>query len=317
VNPSIDVLVPVHNGWRLTERCLEHLQAQTLAYTAIVCDNGSTDETAGRVRSSFPDVLLVELGANVGFPAACNRGVAAGSAEIIVLLNNDVECRPDFLEHLITPLAAFERLGSVSPLLLRPGEERIDSVGLTVDATLAGYPRLRGLPMRDAQASTPVLAGPTGAAGAYRRSAWRQVGGLDEGVRAYGEDVDLALRLRAAGWGAAVAPGAVAVHLGSASAGVRSAWQRYQGGFSRGYFLRRYGVLRGRAALRALTTEAIAAGGDAVLYSHDLAAMRGRVAGWRAAAGRPPHPRPPRDAIDDWITFTESLRLRRRVYECT
>jgi N-acetylglucosaminyl-diphospho-decaprenol L-rhamnosyltransferase len=312
--PSVDVVVPVYNRCDLTVRCLEHLRGQTLPHTVIVSDNGSTDGTAGHIRSSFPDALLVELGRNVGFPAACNRGVAAGGAEIVVLLNNDVECRPDFLERLVAPLATDERLGSVSPLLLRPGEERIDSFGLAVDATLAGYPRLRGLPATAAQSSHPTVVGPTGAAGAYRRRAWEDAGGLDEGVFAYGEDVDLALRLRSAGWTTAGAAAAAAIHVGSASAVARSPWQRYQGGFSRGYFLRRYGILHGRSAARALATEAIVAGGDALVFSRDLAALRGRIAGWRAARGVPRLSYPPHDAVAHDITFVKSLRLRRRVY---
>jgi N-acetylglucosaminyl-diphospho-decaprenol L-rhamnosyltransferase len=314
VNPSIDVVVPVHNGWRLTKSCLEHLRGQTLPHAAIVCDNGSTDGTAGHIRSSFPDALVLELGANLGFPRACNRGVAAGSAEIVVLLNNDVECRPDFLEQLVAPFADREEVGSVFPLLLQPGEERIDSFGLAVDATLAGYPRFRGQSAGQARTMGPTAVGPTGAAGAYRRSAWEGVRGLDEGVFAYGEDVDLALRLRDAGWATTGAAAAVAIHAGSASAVARSSWQRYQGGFSRGYFLRRYGILNGRWAARALATEAIAAGADALFFSHDFAALRGRIAGWRAARAAPRMPYPSHDAIADDITFMASLRLRRRVY---
>jgi GT2 family glycosyltransferase len=279
-----------------------------------VCDNGSTDGTPGRAREAFPDVRVVELGANVGFPAACNRGVAAGEGEIVVLLNNDVECRPDFLERLIVPFIGAPRLGSVASLLLAPGEERIESFGLAVDPTLAGYPRLRGLRAGEAQRTNPRLIGPSGAAGAYRREAWNEVGGLDESVFAYAEDVDLALRIRSAGWSTTAASDAVAIHVGSASAVTRSAWQRYQGGFSRGYFLRRYGVLRRPTALRALATEAIAVAGDALIFSHDLAALRGRVAGWRAAGGLPRHRQPPDDAIDEDITFAKSLRLRLDVY---
>ncbi|MFL5981173.1 MAG: glycosyltransferase family 2 protein [Gaiellaceae bacterium] len=314
---SIDVVIPVHNGWSLTSRCLAHLGDQTRGHRVIVCDNGSTDGTPGRLRAEFPAVDLVELGTNAGFAAACNRGVRAGKGEIVVLLNNDVECRPDFLERVVAPFATDESLGSVAPLLLRPGTERIDSVGLSVDRTLAGYPRQRGRPVAEAQTTQPVLVGPAGAAAAYRRSAWDAVGGLDEAVFAYGEDVDLALRLRAGGWATIAAPDAVAVHVGSASAIPRSAWQRYQGGFARGYFLRRYGVLRGGVALRAAAAEAIVVAGDAIVFSHDLAALRGRIAGWRAAAGRPQHPPPPADAIDDTITFAESLRLRRKIYSCT
>jgi N-acetylglucosaminyl-diphospho-decaprenol L-rhamnosyltransferase len=311
---SIDVVVPVHNRWDLTASCLEHLHVQTLRHTAIVCDNGSTDGTRERLHESFPDVRAVELGANLGFSAACNRGVRAGGGEIVVLLNNDVDCRPDFLERLVAPFRDDEHIGSVAALLLKPGDGTIESFGLAADPTLAGYPRLRGLPARNAHPTDPVLVGPSGAAAAFRRRAWDAVGGLDEGVFAYGEDVDLALRLRAAGWTTAAASDAVAVHRGSASAVTRSAWQRYQGGFSRGYFLRRYGVLRRPTALRALATEAIAVAGDALIFSHDLAALRGRVAGWRAAGGLPRHRQPPDDAIDEDITFAKSLRLRLDVY---
>jgi N-acetylglucosaminyl-diphospho-decaprenol L-rhamnosyltransferase len=314
MTPEIDVVVPVHNGWHLTESCLAHLGRQTVAHRVILCDNGSTDGTVDRARVAFPGVQVVELGANLGFPTACNRGVRAGDGEIVVLLNNDVDCRPDFLDRLVAPIRCVDTIGSVASLLLKPGEQRIESYGLAVDPTLAGYPRLRGLPPEQAQATDPVLVGPSGAAGAYRRRAWEEVGGLDEGVFSYGEDVDLALRLRAAGWRARAAPDAVAVHVGSASAVRRSEWQRYHGGFARGYFLRRYGVLRGRAGPRAILTEGIVILGDAAIFSHDLAALRGRIAGWRAAARVPRRTPPPPDAVDRRITTWRSMRLRVAVY---
>jgi GT2 family glycosyltransferase len=309
MSASIDVVVPVHNGWALTESCLEHLGRQTVTHTVIVCDNGSTDGTSDRLRDSFPEARVVELGQNLGFSVACNRGVQAGSGEIVVLMNNDVDCRPDFLERLVAPLEHDEHLGSVAALLLKPGEGRIESFGLAVDPTLAGYPRLRGLPARAAHGSRPILVGPSGAAGAYRRLAWESVRGLDEGVFAYGEDVDLALRLRSEDWGTAEASDAVAVHIGSASATTRSAWQRYEAGFARGYFLRRYGILRSAVGVRAAVSEAIVVTADALIFSHDFAALRGRIAGWRAAeAGS--RKRPPQEAIDRRLTFWRSMRLR-------
>jgi N-acetylglucosaminyl-diphospho-decaprenol L-rhamnosyltransferase len=311
---TVDVVIPVHNGWPLTRRCLELLAAQTLPHDVIVVDNGSGDGTSDGVRESFPNVRLIELGANTGFPAACNRGAAAGSGDVVVLLNNDVECPPEFLERLVRPLRDDERLGSVAALLLAPGERTIESFGLAADPTVAGYPRLRGVPSDTAQTSEPRLIGPSGAAGAYRRAAWESVGGLDDGVFAYAEDVDLALRLRAARWTTTATRDAVAIHIGSASAVARSTWQRYQGGFARGYFLRRYGVLRSRFAARALATEVMVVVGDAVVFSHDLAALRGRLAGWRAARGLS-RVQLPRDAVDRRITFLKSLALRVRVYD--
>ncbi len=312
MSTSVDVVVPTHDGWELTERCLVSLQRQTLPHAVIVTDNASADGTAEHVRARFPAARLVETGGNLGFAVACNRGAAAGDGEIVVLLNNDVECRPDFLERLVAPFEE-ERVGLVAAALLRPGEEEIDGVGLTADTTLAGFARLQGRPAFEADAARPVLVGPSGGAAAYRRAAWEAAGGLDENIFAYSEDLDLAFRLRAAGWRAAAAPEAVGIHLGSATMGRRSSWQRYHGGFARGYFLRRYGVLRSSAAPRALLTETIVVVGDAVI-SRDLSALRGRLAGWRRARGLPRHPPPPADALDTSIGWLESMRLRRRSY---
>jgi N-acetylglucosaminyl-diphospho-decaprenol L-rhamnosyltransferase len=309
VSLSIDVVIPTYNGWELTESCLRHLARQTLPHTVVVADNASTDGTPEQLRTAFPDAKLVEIGDNLGFAVATNRGAAAGSADVIVLLNNDVNARPDFLARLIEPLASDSSVGSVSALMTMPGDELIDSVGLAVDRTLAGFPRHHGRPVSEAANPRPVLVGPSGGAGAYQRTAWEQAGGLDEHVFAYLEDLDLALRLRTAGWQAAAAPAAIGTHQGSATIGKRSAWQRRQAAFSRAYFLRSYGVLAGRTAPRTLATEAAVVLGDLVL-NRDLAALRGRIAGWNAARGHSRRFYPPPEAIDPSISLLRSLRLR-------
>jgi GT2 family glycosyltransferase len=311
--PTIDVVIVAYNHYEFTDSCLRHLDAQTVDHRLILVDNGSTDDTRSRVATEWPAAQLECLDENRGFAEACNRGVAAGSGEVVVLLNNDVDCHPDFLERLVAPITGDSQVGAVAALMLQPGKRLIDSAGLTADVTLGGFPRLQGLEVGHAHADRPILAGPAGTAAAYRRSAWEQVGGLDETIFAYMEDFDLALRLRSAGWRAVVAADAVGVHLGSATHGHRSAWQRRHGGFGRGYILRRYGLLRGSTAPRTLATEAAVVLGDLAI-SHDLAALRGRVCGWRAAGQSSRLPRPPRDAIDEAITFRDSLAMRRGVY---
>ncbi|MGO9956925.1 MAG: glycosyltransferase family 2 protein [Solirubrobacteraceae bacterium] len=310
---GVDVAVVAYRRWDLTRSCLEHLARQTLPHRVTVCDNGCDEHTAEQVAAEFPAAQIVRLDANMPYPIACNRAVAAGDAEFVVMMNNDVDARSDFIERLVAPLRSDPALGSVSSLLLRPGGKMIDSAGLVADATLAGFPRFQGHPSHDAQATQPILTGPAGAAAAFRRRAWEQVGGLDTGIPAYMEDLDLALRLRHAGWSAALALDAVAVHLGSATFGHRSAAQRRRAGFARGYMVRRYRVLRSRAAARTLVTEAIVIAGDLAL-SRDAAALRGRLSGWRAAGGLPRRPSPPQAAIDGEITFLDSLRLRRAAY---
>lgn len=311
---TIDVVIPTLDGWELLERCLVHLSAQTVPHTVIVVDDGSREEIETRVVGRFPETKVVRLDRTSGFAVASNRGVAAGAADVVVLLNNDVEVRPDFLERLNEPLLADAAVGSSAAVLLQRDGTVIDAVGVTADPTLAGFPRLRGYPLREAARDRPVLTGPSGGAGAFRRTAWEQVRGLDENVFGYGEDVDLALRLSGAGWKTALASRAIGIHLGSASFGFRSARQRYASGFSRGYFLRRYGIIRGHFGPRALCIELLVCICDAFI-SRDLMAARGRLAGWKIAAGLPRIPMPPSAAVDRTISFRESVALRLRAYD--
>jgi N-acetylglucosaminyl-diphospho-decaprenol L-rhamnosyltransferase len=313
VSASIDVVVLAYNHWELTSSCLTHLEAQSVPHIVTVVDNGSTDETREALRRDWPDVEVVRLDHNHPFTQAVNLGVLCGDSEHVVLLNNDVDLHPDCLEQLVAPLEQDPAVGSVAAVMLTPGERLIDSVGVTTDVTLAGFPRLQGLGHDRAAETEPLLTGPEGTTAAYRRTAWEQVGGLDESIRAYMEILDIAWRLRQAGWRTVCAPKAVGTHLGSATFVRRSREQRRLAGLSRGYLLRRYGVMRSRFALRALFTEAVVVVADMAI-SRDVAALDGRLAGWRSARGMKRHPRPPAEAIDATISLRDSLALRQGVY---
>jgi GT2 family glycosyltransferase len=304
---TIDVVITTYQGWELTRQCLEHLRGQTVPHTVIVSDSASTDGTPENTRRLFPDVTLLTHANDPGYAAATNRGVAAGGGDVIVLLNNDTFARPDFLERVA---AAFddERVGAVAPLTVRSDERTIDSVGLTLDVTLAPFIRLTGRPIEDATSDRPLLVSPGGGADAYRRSAWRQAEGFDERLAFYGADLDLALRLSALGWSTVAAPDAIAVHIRSATSGHRSRRARHSGGWARGFLIRRWGVLKGRAAIRTVATESLVVLADTAL-SRDLVSVRSRIGGWRAARGLPSRSVPP-GAVDREIGFVQSLRFR-------
>jgi N-acetylglucosaminyl-diphospho-decaprenol L-rhamnosyltransferase len=303
---TADVVVVTFNGREVLASCLERLRAQTHPHALIVVDNGSSDGSSELVRERFPEATLVALPENRGFGRGVAAGVAAGRGEAIVLLNDDVEVEPRFVEAIVAPLETDPGVGMVAGLTTIPGTDLVDGFGIELDVTLAAYNRLRRRPLGE----TPgVLAMPSGGAAAYRRTAFEAAGGFDDALFAYGEDVDLGLRLRAAGWRTAAAPGARGVHLGGATAGVDSPAQRRLAGFARGFLLRRYGVLRSTAAPRALLVDSLVVAWGLVRFRTAIP-LRARLAGWRAAGATRMRADP--SGIDRSITLREALRRLRQ-----
>jgi N-acetylglucosaminyl-diphospho-decaprenol L-rhamnosyltransferase len=301
------IYIPTHNGRERLERALRSLEAQSRPADVVVVDNGSTDGTADLVRGEFPEVALLELGRNLGFGPALNRAVAELPGDPVILLNDDAEAEPRFVEALLeTAAEGAECIAGVLVQEAAPG--LIDSAGVVVDATLMGFDYLHGEPLEAAEGAADPL-GPTGGAALYRLDAFRAAAGFDERIFLYYEDLDLALRLRAAGARCHLAPGARAVHAYSASLGAGSGAKYARTGWSRGYMLRRYGVMsRPRRALRALAAEAAICAGQ-MLRDHTAKGLGGRLRGWRDAAGLE------RKLFDEGalldITLREALEARR------
>ncbi|HKB51565.1 MAG TPA: glycosyltransferase family 2 protein [Solirubrobacterales bacterium] len=302
------IYIPTYNGRERLGKALRSLEAQSRPADVVVADNGSADGTAELLREEFPEVTLLELGENLGFGRALNRAVAEHPADPVILLNNDVEAEPRFVEALLD--AAAEGAESVAGVLVQeatPG--LIDSAGVIADRTLMGFDHLHGEPLEKA-AEAPDPLGPTGGAALYRLDAFRAAGGFDERIFLYYEDLDLALRLSAAGGRCRLAAEARAVHAYSASLGAGSGDKYARTGWGRGYMLRRYGMMSepGRA-LRALAAEATICAGQ-LLKDHTAKGVGGRLRGWHDAAGLERRPIA-EDALLD-ISLPEALALRRR-----
>ncbi|HSR94710.1 MAG TPA: glycosyltransferase family 2 protein [Solirubrobacterales bacterium] len=302
------IYIPTYNGRERLGRTLRSLEAQSRPTDVVVADNGSGDGTAELLREEFPAVTLLELGENLGFGPALNRAVAEHPADPVILLNNDVEAEPRFVEALLD--ASAEGAETVAGVLVQeaaPG--LIDSAGVVADRTLMGFDYLHGEPLEAAAKAADPL-GPTGGAALYRLDAFRAAGGFDERIFLYYEDLDLALRLRSAGARCRLAGGARAVHAYSASLGAGSGDKYARTGWSRGYVLRRYGVISNpRDAARALTAEGAICAGQ-LLKDHTAKGLGGRLRGWRDGAGLERRPIA-QDALLD-ITLREALARRRR-----
>ncbi len=302
------VYIPNFNGAAQLGRTLRGLGAQTRPADVVLVDNGSSDDSVELARRQLPEIKVLELGENLGFGPALNRAVAAHPADAVILLNNDAEPEPRFVEALLDGLG--EGIDAVAGVLLQErAPELIDSAGVVADATLMGFDHLHGEPA-EAAAGAPAPLGPTGGAALYRRRAFEAIGGFDERIFLYYEDLDLALRLAAAGGRCRLAPEARALHAYSASLGAASAAKYGRTGWSRGYMLRRYGVMGSpRLALRALACEGALCAGQ-LLKDRTAAGLKGRLRGWRDGGGLEPREVDGAPLLD--LSAREALALRRR-----
>ncbi len=215
---TASVVVPNFNGRRWLPGCLDSLAAQTLAPTeVVVVDNGSSDGSAA-LASGRPGVRVVELGRNLGFAAAANRGIGSVETESVALVNTDVVLAADWLERMEAALGSAPDVGAVACKMVD-----LEDPSVLYDAgdvlRRDGVCEQRGRFERDdGSFDEPgeVFAASAGAA-LYRRGAVLDVGGFDERFFLYLEDVDLGLRLRLAGWRCRYEP-AVARHAGEGSA---------------------------------------------------------------------------------------------------
>lgn len=215
---QVTVVIPNWNGLAWLEPCLNALAAGELVPAeVIVIDNGSTDGSREYLSAARPEVRVVPLGCNTGFAHAANQGLAAASHELVALVNTDVIVAADWLVRMASALAGEPRAASVACKMLS-----FEDPSIVYDAgdvlRRDGVCEQRGrFGVDDGRWDDPgPIFGACAGAALYRREVVLSLGGFDERYFAYLEDVDLALRLRLAGWSCRYEP-AVVMHAGGAS----------------------------------------------------------------------------------------------------
>lgn len=215
------VVVLNWNGWEDTRECLESLlQATYPRLLVLLVDNGSTDGSVMEVRKAYPQVEVVENGANLGFAAGNNRGIEralAGGADHVMLLNNDTVVEPGFLEPLLDAVERTDGAGFASPTIMYADDpDRVWFAGSEVDwrTGWVTHAQLTGDPSTSGIASTPTV---TGCCLLAPRSVWESVGLLDERFFLIWEDADWSVRARGAGHVGVVVGGARIRHKVSTS----------------------------------------------------------------------------------------------------
>jgi len=219
--PLISVVIPNYNGAGCLGACLQSLRRQTyLKIEILIIDNASTDRSLEIVRQETPQAVLLCQARNLGFADAVNLGIEAARGEWIAVLNNDTEAAPDWLEECA---AAIRRHPEASFLACRILDYRRREIIFSAgDCFLrAGLGYRRGQELHDGKKyreEIPIFAA-CGCAALYRKSTLVAHGGLEGRFFAYLEDVDLGLRLQAAGVQGFYAPAAVVFHLGGTTSG--------------------------------------------------------------------------------------------------
>lgn len=231
---EVVVVVVNYNGKPWLADCLAALQRQSFAdFTAVVVDNGSSDGSELAVAElNDARFQLVRAERNLGFAAACNLGARQVPASAFVaLLNPDAFPAPDWLAKLRDAARANPHAAAFGCHLVDAQDAaRTDGTGDEYHVSGRAWRRDHGAPSAlAAQRPQASVFAACAAAALYRREAWDAAGGLDEDFFCYMEDVDLAFRLRLAGWDCLHVPQAVCRHVGSATTGRRSDFSVYHG----------------------------------------------------------------------------------------
>jgi GT2 family glycosyltransferase len=226
------VVIPARNRAERTVRCLEALSRQTYpAVTQIIVDDGSTDGTEERVKGKFPDTVLLRGEGDLWWTGATNLGIQyafehAGARDFILLLNNDITLRPDFLQIIIESAMHHPRalIGSVA--LSDEDESTIADGGIKINWRTAKYTALasgedyqttleRGVRVE----AVDVL---TGRGTLAPVEVFRRVGLFDQKrLPHYGADYEFSIRAKRAGFGLLVDYGCV-VFVDVKSTGMRN-----------------------------------------------------------------------------------------------
>ncbi len=230
--PRICILVLNWNGADDTIGCVQSLQKVTYSNAEIVViDNGSTDDSVPRIQKQFSDVKIIELESNLFYGGGNNAGLEWAQKhgfEYVIFLNNDTTVEPDFLEPLLAGFDYSKAVGMVAPLMCYSAAPDIiwyggGNINLWTGIVEHRYIRknvstLEGNPKITDYITGCCLMMPTKLA--------VELGGFDLSFKMYGEDVDLSLRTRAAGYELLFVPESKIYHKVSASIGGEFAFSK-------------------------------------------------------------------------------------------
>lgn len=214
------------NGAHWLDPCLASIRAGSAQpLQIVVCDDGSTDASAEVCARHGATFLPSPAPAGSGFAATVNRGLGAVDHEAtwVMLLNNDTEMHPACLATLMDAATRHPEVAILAPLVRSLREPALlDSAGLLLYPDGVARPRWHGEAAADLDLREEQILLASGAAMAIRHDLLRDVGGFDEAMGSFVEDVDWGLRAARRGAVAMLIPSAEVRHHFSGTVGAVS-----------------------------------------------------------------------------------------------
>lgn len=224
--PLVSVIVLNWNGKKFLERCISSLLRQTYSnYKIVFVDNDSTDGSVEFVKDKFGKscrLKILSLNHNYGFAEGNNIGCKHAKGKYVIMLNNDTEVQPNFIEELVKVAETDEMVGSVGCRILQYDGK----AGYTPIFTNKGFvvPFFLGASTAEdrldkvCSIESSNLAN-CGCAALYRRDLFDLLGGFDKDFWSDWEDHDLGFRINIAGFKSLFTPKTIVLHVGGGAAG--------------------------------------------------------------------------------------------------
>jgi GT2 family glycosyltransferase len=214
---KVSVVIVTFNGERFIAKNLESLYKQTLAPSEIiVVDNASRDQTTVLVEKDFKEVKIIKNKKNYHYARAVNIGVEAAAEDLVVILNQDIELKEDFIEMLFRRYETEEdkenTAGIVPQMRFNKLRTFINGIGNFVTEKSWGTDNYFGVVDIGQFEQLFYVSSACFGAIMVTKAGWRKVGPLDSKYKSFYEDVDWSIRAHLKGMNLLAAPKAVVFH---------------------------------------------------------------------------------------------------------
>lgn len=254
---KLSIVIVCWNDLKVIRDCLHSIYAGThsIDFQVIVSDNGSTDGSVEFIRQNYPQVLLIENRANLGFSKGNNVGIRASRGEYVLILNPDTITHDGALDKWVQFADRHPEAGGFGCRVLNPDGSYQGSARPfpTIWRDLIAALYLRPVAYVSDRFISDTYVGwqgdterlidwQSGCCVMFRGDLIRQLGGFDEQFFYHREEVDLCRRVWQAGWPIIYTPEASITHLGGQSVNrfpIKFALETYRSRYR--YFYKYYG----------------------------------------------------------------------------